>query len=436
MRMPFALAIYVSAFTGIMTTGSFAEGPITPAENRPEWSTVIQAGLAANQRHNYEEALGLFERSWEIARTAGERGASATDLGATYQRLGHINEAKQWLERARQVWSAEPGQGYNLAMTVSDLADLYRNTGEYAAAERLLREALASHPFDSAFDPESKSVLRNDLADLLREQGRGAEAQRLFKESIGSGAVSSRQRISALIGLADIDRQNGDWEAGIAAWNEALDLCRRERDEAGEAIALRGLGMTWLEAGAAGRAEPLLRRALHFMENNPDTQPEQVAGVLSAMGTLYRAENKLALAEDEWSRALQIDRPILGETHPQVAWLMEMLSDVYSARGEFGLAREYATRASEMMSGSFGEDSLPVATALTNRALVEQRAGELDAASKDYDRASRIAREHPENRSLQAGILQRYAELLKAMHHPREAKALLSQSDTGAKSFQ
>jgi tetratricopeptide (TPR) repeat protein len=266
--------------------------------------------------------------------------------------------------------------------------------------------------------------------------GRSTEAQSLFKESIDSGTVPWQLRAGALIGLADIDGQNGDWEASIGRWNEVLEICRREKDEKTEAIALRGFAVTWLRSGTAARAEPLLRRSLRMMENNPDMPPEQIASTLASMGELYRSENKLALAEGEWSRALQIDRAALGEAHPQVAWLMEMLADLYSARGEFSLAREYATGASEMMSGSFGENSMPVAVALTNRAIVEQRARDLDAAAKDYEHAIAIARVHPEHRSIEAGMIQRYAGLLKAMHRTREAKAMLTQGDIQARSFQ
>jgi hypothetical protein len=116
---------------------------------------------------------------------------------------------------------------------------------------------------------------------------------------------------------------------------------------------------------------------------------------------------------------------------------MEMLADVYSARGEHGLARDYATRASEMMSGSFGENSMPVATALTNRAMVEQRASDLNAAAKDYERAISIVRVHPEQSPLQATIEQRYAGLLKSMHRSREAKAMLDiqRGDPQVRSF-
>ena len=85
-----------------------------------------------------------------------------------------------------------------------------------------------------------------------------------------------------------------------------------------------------------------------MMENNADTPPEEVATAHSGLAELYRSENKLALAEDEWSRALQIDRTVLGEAHPQVAVLMAKLADVYSVRGEFGLAREYAVRVSRV----------------------------------------------------------------------------------------
>jgi tetratricopeptide (TPR) repeat protein len=308
------------------------------------------------------------------------------------------------------------------AAVVSHLADVYRTTGDYAGAERVLREGAGNPSFDS----EVKGLLRNNLADLLREEGRSTEARALFEESAGGSVDAWKLRVGALIGLADIDRQQGNWEASIDQWNEALEICRREHDEQSAAIALQGLGVTWLQSGTAARAEPLLRRSLRMMENNADTPAEEIAAAHSGLGELYRSENKLALAEDEWSRAIQIDRTVLGEAHPQVAVLMAKLADVYSVRGEFGLAREYAARVSRTMRGSFGEDSMPAATAITNQAAVEQRAGDFDAAARDYECAIRITRGHPEYRALQSVMIERYAQLLKVMHRTREAKELLA----------
>ena len=426
MRTPIALAIYVSLLTGLFATACFADDPMAITA---EWKAIYEAGLAAGPGHSGEQqALDLFQRSWEASSTPAEQGMSAASLGQSYRRLGRMNEAKEWMERARQIFRANPRLASKFAIVSSGLADIYRIAGDYTSSERLLRESLT---FPSC-NADSRAMLRNNLADLLREEGRTSEAQTLFKESLSLDAISWQQRVGALIGLADINHQNGDWAASIGQWNEVLEICRREHDERTEAIALRGLGAAWLASGAPARAEPLLRRALRMMEDNPEMPLEEVANAHSSLAQLYRSENKLALAEDEWSRALQMDRTVLGETHPQIGVLMARLSDVYSARGEFALARDYAMRASESMRSSFGDNSMPAATALTNQAAVEQRAGDLDVAAKDYERAIRIARSFPEHRSLQVAIIQRYAGLLKAMHRAGEAKAL----DMEAHSFQ
>jgi tetratricopeptide (TPR) repeat protein len=424
MRTLVALTIYVS-----LATGAFAEAG-DGAE--AEWKTAYESGVSASRRQNFEEALSYFQQSWDAAHSLEERGVSATDLGQTWRHLGKFKEARQWLERAREEWIRDPRQGYSQAISASYLADVYRTLGDYPGAERVLREAVLS----SECDPELRATIQNNLADLFREEGRNTEAQPIFLAVLGERAASSRQKIAALIGLADIDRQTEKQEASIDRWNQVLEICRREKDEKTEAIALRGLATTWLQSGSLARAEPLLRRSLRIMENNPDTPPELLASSVATMGELYRAENKLALAENEWLRALQINRKALGETHPQVAWLMEMLADVYSARGDFGLAREYATKAFQIMLGSFGENSMPVAAALTNRALVEERANNPEAAANDYARALDIARGHPESRFLRTALVQRYAMLLKAMHRSREAKALVSQSDIQSQSFE
>jgi tetratricopeptide (TPR) repeat protein len=437
MRTPIALAICVSLIEASTATVSFAEGPVAANKNDSEWTVAYKSGLAAGQRHDNEEARAIFEQAWGTSSTPLQRGAAANGVGVAYGRLGRTNEAKEWLERARQAFGADPRLASRLAATVMDLADLHRTAGDYGTAEHLLRDVLASPSCsaESTCDVQSRGFLLNNLGDLLREEGRTAEAQPLFKESIdlaisNLGTSNWRQRVGALIGLADIGRQEGEWADSIKHWNEAIEICHRERDEKSEAIAIRGLGVTWLHAGSAARAEPLLRRSLRIMEDNPGLPAEELASTHSGLAELYRSENKLAMAEDEWSRALRIDQVALGNAHPQVAVLMEMLSEVYSARGEPGQARDYAMRASDTMTSSFGENSMPVATALLNQALVEERAGDLGGAAKHYERAIGIARFHPEHRPLQAVMIRRYAGLLKTMHRSREAKALLANGDT------
>jgi tetratricopeptide (TPR) repeat protein len=399
---------------------AFAE---VPSYSGAEWISVYQSALAANQRHDDETARILLEKCWQTEENDEERGLAADGLGETMRRLGRAKDAQEWFERAAEDFRKDPKQALHLAVAVGNLADMKRSGGDYQGAEVVLRGELSS----DICDVQTRGFLRNRLADLLREQGRTAEAQTLFRQTLDSRDLTPRERISSLVGLADIDRQQSAWQTSISQWSEALELSRHEKDEAAEAIVLRGLGITWLEAGSPARAEPLLRRSLKLMEANAGVPSEEVACSHAGLAQLYRAENKLALAEDEWRRALEIDRRVLGEAHPQVAILMEMLSDVYAARGEFAMARDYATRALHAMSGAFGDGSMAAAAALVSQATVEQRAGELTAATGDFERALAIARAHPGYRSVGITIMERYAGLLKTMHRGGEARTVLAQ---------
>ena len=175
-------------------------------------------------------------------------------------------------------------------------------------------------------------MVQNALADLLREEGRRTEARQLFSQIVDAPSVTPQLRLSALIGLADIDLHLGEWKTSVDEGNTALEIARGEGDTQSEAIILRGLGRAWLKAGSAARAEPLLRRSLSKLESDPAGPPLQVSESLGALAEYYRAGNKLALAEDAWSRALTIKRTLFGEAHPQVAYLMEELCGSFIRR--------------------------------------------------------------------------------------------------------
>jgi tetratricopeptide (TPR) repeat protein len=432
MRILIALVAGVSLTVTAFAVSEAAEKAIAGGEQEEtNWAAVHTAGLDADQHQNHLEAIELFKQSWRLARTTIEQGASANDLGQAYRELGQLKEAKQWLERACDIWRKDPEAGRYLVISASSLGDLYRGAGDYARAETLLREALAALrevlPANNK-DLASADMIRNALGDLLREQGRFNEAAVLLSESLHRDGVAWQQRVNALTGLAEIDRQMRDWKASEEKWNEARAIAHAQNDPATEAIATRGLASMWASTGNLARAEPLFRRALSIVESNPATPPDQTASVLSGLAAVYRAQNKLALAEDAWSRALQIDRTAFGDLHPQVAFLTEMLADVYSARGERQLARDYATRAVEAMKCLFGENALPTAVALANRATVEQRGSELIAAAGDFEHALLIAREQRTeergNDLLEKAMTERYAALLKSIHRNRDARAL------------
>jgi tetratricopeptide (TPR) repeat protein len=302
---------------------------------------------------------------------------------------------------------------------------LYLRTGDYKSAEQLLRAGIA----DESIDAAAAGSLQVALGDLLREEGKDAEARELFESALKNPAINWKQRLSATMGVAGLAGQHISVQAGLEEWTRAIAIARdhRAEDATKEADALRGLGEMWLESGDSSSAEPLLRRARKILEEDPGTTAWQLASTLGISGRIYRAQNKLALAEDAWTQALELDRKMFGELHPQTGLAMERLAEVYAVRKQVDLARQFADRALEIMRGSCGGESLAFAAALANRGLVEEYTNALPAAAEDYAAALVIARKYPSNPGFTMRIMQNYTPVLKAIHRDQEAKALNSE---------
>jgi hypothetical protein len=298
----------------------------------------------------------------------------------------------------------------------------FLKTGDYNGAERTLRAGLT----DESLDPASAASLQVALGDLLREEGKDAEARELFIVALKNPKIGWTQRLSATMGLAGLDGQHISVQAGLEEWMRAIAIAREHRaeDATKEADALRGLANMWLDSGDPSSAEPLLRRARKILEGDPVAKPWQLAATLGMTGQVYRMQNKLALAEDAWSHALELYRKMFGESHPQTGLAMERLAEIYAQRKQAGLARQFADRALDIMRSSCGEGSLAVAAALANRGLVKEYTNALPAAAEDYAAALTIARKYPSNPAFTMHIMQNYTPVLKAIHHDQEAKAL------------
>ena len=97
-----------------------------------------------------------------------------------------------------------------------NLAEIYSQRGDTAAAERLFRRVLELTP--------DYPTARNNLANVLDKQGRKAEAQDLFDSSAKAAAETRKDYPGtwlAAINLARIKRAQGDFDGAIKLLNQA-----------------------------------------------------------------------------------------------------------------------------------------------------------------------------------------------------------------------
>jgi tetratricopeptide (TPR) repeat protein len=355
-------------------------------------------------------------------RTGTECAEALVIRGIALHRADRNTEAKCTLEEALREPADSPRSRAVRVVASGLLASVYRNLGDYQGAENLLRNTIAN---PIASNQELATMMIN-LADLLREQARLSEAREILADAGRLTDLPWRWKTDVLVETAEVDRDLRLWDESISLWNEAEQLAHSHDSTKFDAILAGGLGETWFAAGNDARAEPLLRRALKLLREDPTSSLPQHATALAVLARLYMEENKLATAGEFLDEAIGKDESSLGPDHPQVGVLLELRAEMLSRRGDAQSAREDLARAQTIMSSHFGPESQQVGGVLAALGEVEQRAHQPAAAATQYGRAMKLFREGgADSTRYVAAILTRYAVALKDAHKPAEAKALL-----------
>jgi tetratricopeptide (TPR) repeat protein len=395
----------------------------SPAEIQTDPLILKQeAARDAIDQHDYNEAARLFSECMSLAANDAERFAAQGSYGIALHEANRNTEAKAALERALAGQENFP-HGQNRVIISDALAAVDRSLGDYRGAERVLRTAM---DYQSG-TPEQRARLMLNLTDLLREEARETEAFAVLSEANQIQGLSSRIEVALQLETGEITREMGRWDDSFAVWNKLGEVAAREHSVHLEAVFTGGLGETWFDAGNVARAEPLLRRSLQLMRNDPTASAAQVGGALAVLARLYVVENKLALAEEALDEAMAKEEESFEPGHPQVALLLELRAQVLSSRGETQAALEDLERARAMMTDHFGAESMAVAGVLAVWGDVEARGGHADAAVTQYQRALELT--HAAGRDgliLGHNLAPRYSAALKAAHKPGEARAVLA----------
>jgi tetratricopeptide (TPR) repeat protein len=409
----------------MLTALAYAEKPAAE-EPKKSWEALHEAGLAAYDANKFDEAIAIFKAALALASEPRQRASTLNDLGNTLRAEGRIAEGAEALEQAFASWREADARSRYAAQTAMSLANAQRALNHFPEAEQTLRKALQERPRDDA----SQAALLNSLGDLLREEVRLGEARDLFNAALKVGPAAGPIHVDTLIGIADIERSTSDWRNAIDHWNQAIALSRQTGDKAAEAIALRGLGKTYCDMGDLSRAEPLLKRALSMFAGIPALRG-QSAATLSYLGGVYRDEKKYAMAEEEFTRALDLQGGFEHAQGPQAAVVMELLAGVLALEKRFEDAARYAGAALRIMQAWFPADSPSVAGAIGAQGFVALRAGDLEMADRYYSEALRIMRLNGiEGSTVGTDFMTERAQILRRLHRSHDAKSLETQIKT------
>lgn len=158
--------------------------------NETQWRELNVEIFTFYRQGKYQEAAEVAERALNVAQeTFGpdhqKVAISLNNLATLYRILGKYPEAERLYQRALLIKEKAFGLNHpEVATTLNNLAGLYKAQGKYSKAEPLYQRALKIREKTLSTDHPDLGQSLNNLALLYKIQGRYAKAEPLYKRAL------------------------------------------------------------------------------------------------------------------------------------------------------------------------------------------------------------------------------------------------------------
>lgn len=257
-------------------------GEVLPM-SRAELDDAIDTLIAADLVRRHDERLGLFSFKHVLLQDAAYEMMLRSTRRNLHQRIGSALEARR--ERAH-------------AIAPDTLAHHWIEAGEPVRALRYLEEA-GRQAFSRAAHTEARRHFQRGL-DLLSQVPESAERD------------EHEVRLSIGLALAASATQGYAAQEVEAAYQRALDLCKKLGNHAALFPALRGLCTFYIVRAALGTARDLGQECLRVAEQSAD--PADRIESATALGYVRTYQGALAEGDSYLGRAIELYRSSRGET--------------------------------------------------------------------------------------------------------------------------
>jgi non-specific serine/threonine protein kinase len=266
--------------------------------------------------------LGLVEQA--------ESGLSGPHQISWYERLenerDNLRIALEWSKR----FDVETALHF-----ASSLLPYWQVRGHLSEGRKQLSDILSQDQANLRTALRAKGLAAAGL--LAYRQSNYSATRTYFEESLSiSNELGDKSGVAkALIGLANVNTEGGDYDSALVMIEEALELYRQLGDDQGTASALLNLGWATLRPGDYAAARGYLEEALSLLESAGDRR--NVAFVQAGLGEVAIREGKLGQAAEILERSLALRRQIGDQWGTGVS--LGSLGWIALHQGEYGKAR-------------------------------------------------------------------------------------------------
>ena len=338
--------------------------------------------------------LGRFDSN-ELRHEAG--GRLFNRAGRYLWERGRYREAQAVLESALAIATRVLGPEHpDVALSLSNLANVHLYQGRYADAEALYERALQIREQTFGADHPLVATSLNNLASIYKERGQDDKARPLYERALAirERTLGSEHVLVAasLNNLALIHYNQGRYREAQDLQQRALAIRERtlEPDHPDVAASLYNFALVQMAQGRYQEAQAIHERALAIRERAFGSDHPIVATSLDGLATAYGKQSRAGEAQDLYTRALAIRERALGSNHPDVAESLGGLAALRVLQGRYGDAEQLYERALAIRERALGPDSIFVAESLVEMASLRKEQKRFDEALAFYDRALTI----------------------------------------------
>ncbi|MGE3166583.1 MAG: tetratricopeptide repeat protein [Planctomycetota bacterium] len=320
-------------------------------------------------------------------------------LGEIYRNLGLVEPASRMLEAALAMREAGPcADPVEAARTLTALASVRAQQARSGESLPLFRRALELRRSVLGNEHPAIAASASDLAAALWESGDYRAAEPVIRDAVDLmrrlGLGKTREMAPVLLNMALVLFAQQRWSEAVPCYREALEIFREQAPDSIEAASCaNNFGDCYFAMGDYAGAWELHQESQRLRQNLYDARHPATAMGYQNQGTTLVAWGDAARAIPLLELALDIRRERFGSEHPSVATCYANLATCARDQGRLTDAEALHREALRIREASLGPESPVVASSLAGLAAILVAVGRLEEAESLYERSLRIRRQ-------------------------------------------
>lgn len=355
----------------------------------PYAASLHQLGVLANQRRQWQEALGKMRQAYEIRRDlfseeSVEAAESLLAMASVYRALSDLKNSEESFRNALALNRRLLGRDRRVAESLHQYGAMLVAGGRYDEAEPMLIEALATSREILGDDHFDVALIMRDLSEIYQYRGQAEKAEGLDRERIRILRKvfpdGHKELDIAISDLAVLLESRQEFREAETFHREAIAMEERVMGKNKDAYALNNYGAFLCDQGRWEEAEPLVRATYRIWNGDAERPHEAQGYACQNLAELLLERGRFDEAEELYQRAEHCWRKLFGDQHPKLAKSLIGLGRLAVVHGRLEEAERYIREAVDVRQRRLGEDHPDTSVARVWLASVLLMEGNLEAA--------------------------------------------------------